>query len=172
MNKGELKDAVAEATGLSGADAERALEAVLDTITATVAKREKVTIPGFGTFESRERSARTGRNPQTGAEIAIAASTSHGAGIQGRRHVQGSSLRQLDPYVDPGRSRVAAKQQHPGRPGPAASGGPHSSSSYSARTLPSAAYTVKWSPPGEWRLSAWLTTVPANASHPSTTGSS
>ncbi|WP_028652451.1 HU family DNA-binding protein [Nocardioides halotolerans] len=75
MNKGELKDAVAEAAGLSGADAERALDAVLDTITKTVAKGDKVTIPGFGTFEKRERSARTGRNPQTGAEINIAATS-------------------------------------------------------------------------------------------------
>ena len=74
MNKGQLKDAIAEAAGLSGADAERALDAVLDTITKTVAAGEKVTIPGFGTFERRERSARTGRNPQTGAEIQIAAS--------------------------------------------------------------------------------------------------
>jgi DNA-binding protein HU-beta len=75
MNKGQLKDAIAEAAGLSGADAERALEAALDTITSTVAAGEKVTIPGFGTFEARERSARTGRNPQTGEEIRIAAST-------------------------------------------------------------------------------------------------
>jgi DNA-binding protein HU-beta len=75
MNKGQLKDAIAEAAGLSGADAERALDAVLDTITKTVAGGDKVTIPGFGTFEPRERSARTGRNPQTGAEIQIAAST-------------------------------------------------------------------------------------------------
>jgi DNA-binding protein HU-beta len=75
MNKGELKDAVAEAAGLSGADAERALDAVLDTITKSVAKGDKVTIPGFGTFEKRERSARTGRNPQTGAEIQIAATS-------------------------------------------------------------------------------------------------
>ena len=75
MNKGELKDAVAQAAGLSGADAERALDAVLDTITKAVAKGDKVTIPGFGTFEKRERSARTGRNPQTGAEIKIAATS-------------------------------------------------------------------------------------------------
>jgi DNA-binding protein HU-beta len=75
MNKGQLKDAVAEAAGLSGADAERALDAVLDSIVKAVADGDKVTIPGFGTFEPRERSARTGRNPQTGAEIEIAAST-------------------------------------------------------------------------------------------------
>jgi nucleoid DNA-binding protein len=75
MNKGQLKDAVAEAAGLSGADAERALDAVIDTITKAVAGGDKVTIVGFGTFEPRERSARTGRNPQTGEEIQIAAST-------------------------------------------------------------------------------------------------
>jgi DNA-binding protein HU-beta len=75
LNKGELKDAVAKAAGLSGADAERALDAVLDTITNAVASGDKVTIPGFGTFEKRERSARTGRNPQTGAEINIAATS-------------------------------------------------------------------------------------------------
>jgi DNA-binding protein HU-beta len=75
MNKGQLKDAVAEAAGLSGADAERALDAVVEAITQAVAKGEKVTIVGFGTFEPRERSARTGRNPQTGDEIQIAATT-------------------------------------------------------------------------------------------------
>jgi DNA-binding protein HU-beta len=75
MNKGQLKDAVAEAAGLSGADAERALDAVIETITKAVAGGDKVTIVGFGTFEPRERSARTGRNPQTGEEIQIAAST-------------------------------------------------------------------------------------------------
>ena len=91
MNKSQLKDAVAEASGLSGADAERALDAVIDSITKTVAAGEKVTIPGFGTFEARERSARTGRNPQTGEEIAIAASTSVGfkAAAQLKRAVNG-----------------------------------------------------------------------------------
>jgi DNA-binding protein HU-beta len=92
MNKGQLKDAVAEAAGLSGADAERALDAVIDTITQAVAKGDKVTIVGFGTFEPRERSARTGRNPQTGEEIAIAASTVPGfkAGAAFKQAVNGS----------------------------------------------------------------------------------
>jgi DNA-binding protein HU-beta len=92
MNKGQLKDAVAEAAGLSGADAERALEAVIDTITKAVAGGDKVTIVGFGTFEPRERSARTGRNPQTGEEIQIAASTVPGfkAGAAFKEAVNGS----------------------------------------------------------------------------------
>ncbi len=75
MNKAELKDAVVQASGLSGADADRAIEAVLSTIVTTVAGGDKVTLPGFGTFEPRERSARQGRNPQTGATIDIAATT-------------------------------------------------------------------------------------------------
>src|SRR4051794_29935677 len=117
MNKGQLKDAVAEAAGLSGADAERALEAVLDTITSTVAQGEKVTIPGFGTFEPRERSARTGRNPQTGAEIQIAASTVPGfkAGAAFKSAVAGS-------WAGPRRPAPRARTND----GPPVSGGPSS----------------------------------------------
>jgi DNA-binding protein HU-beta len=75
MNKTELRDAVAEATGLSGAQADKALNAVLDSITSALSSGDRVTLPGFGTFETRERSARQGRNPQTGESIDIAAST-------------------------------------------------------------------------------------------------
>jgi len=75
MNKTELRDAVAQASGISGAEADRALNAVLDSITSALASGDSVTIPGFGTFETRERAARPGRNPQTGEEIEIAAST-------------------------------------------------------------------------------------------------
>jgi DNA-binding protein HU-beta len=73
MNKTELTDAVAEATDLTKADAARAVDAVLGTITDTLAAGDQVGIVGFGTFLVRERAARTGRNPQTGAEIQIAA---------------------------------------------------------------------------------------------------
>ena len=73
MNKTELRDAIAQHADLTNAQADKALEAVITSITSTVAKGEKVTLPGFGTFESRERSARTGRNPQTGETIQIAA---------------------------------------------------------------------------------------------------
>ena len=76
VNKTELRDAVAQSAGLSGAQAEKAVNAVLDTITSALASGDKVTLTGFGTFETRERAARTGRNPQSGAEIQIAASTS------------------------------------------------------------------------------------------------
>ncbi len=73
MNKTELIDAVADAAGLSKADATRALEAVLDSITNSLKKGDQVSLVGFGSFLVRHRNARTGRNPQTGAEINIAA---------------------------------------------------------------------------------------------------
>lgn len=73
MNKTELTDAVADATGLTKADAARALDAVLTSISDALAKGDQVGVVGFGTFLVRERAARTGRNPQTGAEIQIAA---------------------------------------------------------------------------------------------------
>ena len=78
MNRTELKNAVAEHAGLSGADADRALDGVFEAIGAALAKGDKVTIVGFGTFEPRHRSARQGRNPQTGEQIQIAASTTAG----------------------------------------------------------------------------------------------
>ncbi|MEH7537182.1 HU family DNA-binding protein [Bacillus toyonensis] len=74
MNKTELIKVVADKAELTQKDAATATQAVLDAITSTLANEEKVQILGFGTFEVRERSARTGRNPQTGEEMQIAAS--------------------------------------------------------------------------------------------------
>ncbi len=78
MNKSELIDAVASETGLSKADATRATDAVLDTITGALSKGDQVTLVGFGTFSVRDRAARAGRNPQTGETIQIKASKSPG----------------------------------------------------------------------------------------------
>lgn len=75
MNKTELVDAIAAAADITKVQAGKALDAVLESITETLKKGDKVTLIGFGTFETRERAARTGRNPQTGEEISIAAST-------------------------------------------------------------------------------------------------
>ncbi len=75
MNKTELVAAVAEKTGLTKKDAEKALAAVVETVKEVVAKEEKVQLIGFGTFEARKRNARTGKNPQTGKAIKIAAAT-------------------------------------------------------------------------------------------------
>ena len=74
MNKGDLVEAVAGTTGDSKAGAAASVDAVLDAITSALRGGDKVQISGFGTFEVRSRAARTGRNPQTGATIQIAAS--------------------------------------------------------------------------------------------------
>ena len=78
MKKDELVQAIAESADISKPDAERALKAVVDTVTSSVASGQKIQIPGLGTFEARERSAREGRNPQTGETIQIAATTAPG----------------------------------------------------------------------------------------------
>lgn len=74
MNKSELIDAIAEKGGLSKADAGKALDATIASVTEALKSGDTVTLVGFGTFGVKERAARTGRNPQTGAEIKIAAS--------------------------------------------------------------------------------------------------
>jgi DNA-binding protein HU-beta len=74
VNKSELIDAMAEASGLTKADSERALSAFIETVTEAVKGGDKVTLVGFGAFSVTERKARTGRNPSTGATIKIAAS--------------------------------------------------------------------------------------------------
>ncbi|MBF0710209.1 MULTISPECIES: HU family DNA-binding protein [unclassified Gemella] len=74
MNKSELISVVAEKSGLQKKQATAAIEAFVATVEETLAKGEKIQMIGFGNFEVRERAARTGRNPQTGKEIKIAAS--------------------------------------------------------------------------------------------------
>ncbi|MDD4882437.1 MAG: HU family DNA-binding protein [Gallionellaceae bacterium] len=75
MNKAELVEAVAQKTELTKAAAAKAVDAVLATVTETVAKGDSVSVIGFGTFESRKRAARNGKNPKTGEAIKIAATT-------------------------------------------------------------------------------------------------
>ena len=74
MNKTELIAAAAEKTGLTKKDTEKALNAALEAIADALAKNDKVQVSGFGIFEVKEREARTGRNPQTGEAMEIAAS--------------------------------------------------------------------------------------------------
>ena len=74
MKKTELIAAVAEQSGLSKKDAEKALNATIDTIIKAVAEGDKIQITGFGTFEQRQRNARTGCDPRTGNTIEIPAS--------------------------------------------------------------------------------------------------
>ncbi len=74
MKKTELIEAIKESTGLSKKDAEKALTATIDTIIKAVAEGDKVQLTGFGTFEQRQRNARTGVDPRTGNSIDIPAS--------------------------------------------------------------------------------------------------
>lgn len=74
MNKAELIDVIAVNADLSKADATRAIESMLDTITTALKAGDTVNLVGFGSFAVKARAARTGRNPQTGAAIDIAAS--------------------------------------------------------------------------------------------------
>ncbi|MCB1683009.1 MAG: HU family DNA-binding protein [Pseudomonadales bacterium] len=73
VNKTELIDRIAESADISKASAGRALDAALEAITDSLKKADPVALVGFGTFTVRERAARTGRNPQTGAPIQISA---------------------------------------------------------------------------------------------------
>lgn len=73
MNKSELIDAIAASADLPKAAAGRALDAVIETVETTLKNGDQVALVGFGTFSVKDRAARTGRNPQTGAAIEIAA---------------------------------------------------------------------------------------------------
>ena len=75
MNKEELVQEVAKKAKVTQKEAAEIINAFMDTVQKTVAKGKKVTLVGFGTFEARKRAARTGRNPQTGAALKIAAKT-------------------------------------------------------------------------------------------------
>ncbi|MHC1746617.1 MAG: HU family DNA-binding protein [Negativicutes bacterium] len=76
MNKTELVGSVAEKTGMTKKDAEKAINALFESIEGALAQNDKVQVIGFGTFEVKSREERKGRNPQTGAEITIPASKS------------------------------------------------------------------------------------------------
>lgn len=73
MNKAELIDAIAAESGLTKADAKKALDGFVSATSKSLKKGDKISLVGFGTFNISKRSARTGRNPQTGKEIKIAA---------------------------------------------------------------------------------------------------
>lgn len=75
MNKGELVDAISAQTGLSKKDTEATLNSFINVVSSTLSKKEKIQLVGFGTFETRERAAREGVNPQAKEKIKIAATT-------------------------------------------------------------------------------------------------
>ena len=73
MNKSELVAAIAKSAGITKADASRALQGLLDTVTTSLSKGDSVALTGFGTFSVAKRAARTGRNPSTGKALKIPA---------------------------------------------------------------------------------------------------
>lgn len=73
MNKNQLISKIAEGAGLSDAEARRVLEVIVKSITESLGKGENVSLPGFGTFQIKERGSRIGRNPATGKPIFISA---------------------------------------------------------------------------------------------------
>ncbi len=75
MNKSELIDAVVKETGLTKKDTEATINSFMNVVSNALAKKDKVQLVGFGTFETRERAAREGRNPQTNETIKIPATT-------------------------------------------------------------------------------------------------
>ncbi len=92
MNKAELVDAISTKTGQTKTDTEQTLNALLETITETVAQGHSVALVGFGTFKATHRAAREGRNPATGEPITIEAATLPkfvpGAGFKAKVKVQ------------------------------------------------------------------------------------
>ena len=86
MNKSELIETIAAKSGVTKADAGRAVNAMLDAIVDAVAKGDDVSLPGFGSFKASARAAREGKNPKTGEKLTIAATTvpkfSAGAGFK------------------------------------------------------------------------------------------
>ncbi len=92
MNKGEVIAKLSEETGLTQKQVDEVLSTLIEIVTKQVSKGDKVTFAGFGTFEKRHRKARTGRNPQTGEEMKIAASNvpAFSAGKQFKEAVKSS----------------------------------------------------------------------------------
>lgn len=78
MRKPDLAAAIADKADIPAQKANQVLSAILDEVTNALSRKESVTLIGFGTFEPRHRNARTGKNPQTGASIQIAASNTVG----------------------------------------------------------------------------------------------
>ena len=101
MNKADLVESVRSAADLTRAEAEAAVEAVVSSVMSAVSSGERVTVAGFGTFNPSDRAARTGRNPQTGEPVRIAAS-------KGVRFAPASAFKQT---LNPRSARKAAAKK-------------------------------------------------------------
>ncbi len=112
MNRAELVDSVAQATGQPKTEVTRTLSGLVHTITGALAKGDKVTLVGFGTFERRNRKARTGRNPRTLAPLKIAAAKvpAFRAGKELKDIVNGRSKQPTLMLAKPKTAKPAAKK--------------------------------------------------------------
>lgn len=112
MNKTELVESVATQANLSKAQAAAAITAFTDTIGAALHKNDTVTLVGFGTFSVKQRAARTGRNPQTGAEIQIAATkvASFKAGKELKDYANGTDVKAAKAKAKTAPKAAAAKK--------------------------------------------------------------
>ncbi len=112
MNRAELVDSVAQATGQPKTEVTRTLSGLVHTVTAALAKGDKVTLVGFGTFERRNRKARTGRNPRTLAPLKIAAAKvpAFRAGKELKDIVNGRAKQPSLVLAKPKASKPAAKK--------------------------------------------------------------
>ena len=113
MNKSELVDEVASKTGLEKRQAESAVTALLDAVMAEAKAGNRVSIFGFGTFNPTSRAARTGRNPQTGAPVKIAASKgvrfAPAAAFKSALNTKGAAKKSSAPAKKAGGKKAAAK---------------------------------------------------------------
>jgi DNA-binding protein HU-beta len=113
MNKSELIDALVERTELTKAQAGKALDAMLEVITATLTAGEQVALIGFGTFKQALRAAREGRNPATGAKLKIAAAKlpKFAAGAALKAAVAGKKTAPKKAAAKPAAKKPAAKKK-------------------------------------------------------------
>ncbi len=128
MNRTELVDKVATATGLDKHQAEAAVKAVIDTVVAETRSGEKVSVFGFGTFTPTARAARTGRNPQTGAPVKIKASKSvrfaPAAAYKLSLNTRGSTKKATAKATAPAKKTAATKKAAPAKAAPPATKAP------------------------------------------------
>ena len=117
MNRAELVDSISSATGQPKSEVTRTLTALLHTVTGALSKGDRVTLVGFGTFERRQRKARTGRNPRTLAPLKIAAAKvpAFRAGkelkdiVNGRTKQAALNVAKAKPAAKPAAKKAAAK---------------------------------------------------------------
>ncbi len=140
MNKSDLVDGIAAATNESKTKVAALLDAVLSSISGALQKGDRVTLPGFGTFSTRRRQARSGRNPRTGEPVKIAATTApvFKAGVTLKESVAGSSAKGRA-AAKPKAAKSSAKAKAAAKAKPAAKAAAKAPAKAAAKSSPKAA---------------------------------